>query len=106
MKQGTSFLLPVEFDYDLNGVERVEFLFVQGKKQLAFTYPSERARRVNGENVIELIWREEDTWLFQPSSTVKMDTKITVADSDYNPETEILRLVFAPTLFERVSADG
>ena len=99
MKQGTNFELPVNIDVDLDEVERIDFLFVQGDVTKTFTYPSETA--VRDGNTIKLTWTEEDTWAFKTSVKIEMDTKVKMQGTINNPETAIVSFGLHPTLFAR-----
>lgn len=101
MKQGTKFILPVTFDYDLSQAEKVEFIFKQGCNSLTFVYPSENAVKVDGKDEIDLIWTPEMTYRFVSEREIRMDTRITVIGSDTNPETEIQSFKLCETLFPK-----
>lgn len=104
MKQGTKFLLPISIDFDLSLVEKIEFIFRQDKRQNTkkFEFPSSTAVIDDeDETLIDLIWTKEDTYIFSPELPLMMDTRIKLIDSDYNPETEIVKLTLNPTLFRQ-----
>lgn len=102
MKQGTNFILPVEIDIDLDKVEQIEFVFKQKSVEHTFTYPSDIAVREG--NTINLIWTQADTYKFI-ADKVEMDTRITLINSPYNPETPIVVFHMDRTLFKEVMAD-
>lgn len=99
MKQGINFELPIEVDVNLDDVESITFLFVQGDVRKTFEYPSSNAYRV--DNDIKLKWTESDSWLFRTKQEISMDTKIRMTGTINNPETEIVTFKLAPTLFEK-----
>lgn len=103
MKQGIHILLPVEFDFDLDEVERIEFIVRQKNTELSFEYPSDRARRRAGENIVDLEFNEADTWLFSPTTPAELDTRLHLKSSPYNPETTLVRFDMHRTLFEEGS---
>lgn len=103
MKQGTHFILPVEFDLDLDTVERIEFVFKQEKRLNSDivkvnTYPDDCTRQEN-TNVILIPWTRDETFRFASGRLLYMDTRITLRNSDNQPETEILPIKMNPTLF-------
>lgn len=99
MKQGTKFLLPVTVGIDLEAVEKIEFILVQNDKKLTWEYPSVRA--IASGNEVDLIFTEAETWEFAPNSVISIDTRITLKDSEYQPETDIVKVFMRGTLFER-----
>lgn len=120
MKQGTNFLLPITIEYDLTKIEKVEFIFKQlptpnpsyiaqpkdipleEEISLEFIYPSDTATLSDTEkDVINLHWNEDDTFKFIPDKYIYMDTRITLTESDQNPETKIIKLKMSPTLFKK-----
>lgn len=103
MKQGTHFILPVEFDLDLDTVEQIEFVFKQEKRLNSDivkvnTYPYDCTRQEN-TNVILIPWTRDETFRFVSGRLLYMDTRITLRNSDNQPETEILPIKMNPTLF-------
>ena len=87
---------------DLSNVSKIEFAFAQniGETPLkTATYPNEKATLVV-ENVIGVEWTPEETALFKAGKPFYVDTRITLIDSIYQPETPILKLTMNPTLFE------
>lgn len=104
MKQLTKNLLKMNFNgIDLNDVSKIEFAFSQeiGQAPLKVAeYPSNNAILVT-DNMVGIVWTAEDTALFKAGKTFYADTRITLNDSVYQPETPILKLVMNPTLFER-----
>lgn len=101
MKQGIKFLLRVDVGMNLSDIEKMEFIFKQGDKKALFQYPSDSAKVID-ENTLGLLWTAEDTYQFKPE-IIEMDTRITLKNSEYQPETEIVRVVMNKTLFEEVS---
>lgn len=105
MKQGIHMLLPVEIDFDINEVERIEFIIRQKNTELSFEYPSARAQRRAGENIVDLELTEDETWLFSPTVPAELDTRLHLIDSPYNPETVPVRFDVHRTLFEEVPSN-
>lgn len=106
MKQGIHMLLPVEIDFDLNEVKRIEFIIRQKNTELVFEYPSARAqRRSDEENIVDLEFTEDETWLFSPTVPAELDTRLHLIDSPYNPETVPVRFDVHRTLFKEVSSN-
>ena len=97
MKRGINCILPVRIDYDIDSIERIEFLFVQDDHKLQFSYPSERAVR-DGDK-INLAWTQEETLSFKEGA-VKLDTHIHLFGAVTNPETRIATFKMNPTLFD------
>ena len=96
--------MPIEFDIDLDGVEKIEFVFKKEKDQKAnaiktAVYPDNAIRRT-GENIVLVPWTQAETYLFQAGSHIFMDTRITMRDTDDQPETNIVQLEMSTTLFE------
>ena len=109
MKQGLRFHMPIEFDIDLDGVEKIEFIFKKEKDQKAnaiktAVYP-DNAIRKTGENIVLVPWTQAETYLFQAGKSFYLDTRITLNDTDNQPETNIVELAMNPTLFSEVSRE-
>jgi len=103
MKQLTKNLLKFNFQgLDWSTVSKIEFAFSQniGEAPLkTATYPNTDTTLVT-DNVVGVIWTAEETALFKPDKPFYADTRITLSDSEYQPETPIVKLVMNPTLFE------
>ncbi len=96
--------MPIEFDIDLDGVEKIEFIFKKEKDQKAnaiktAVYP-DNATRKGTENIILIPWTQAETYLFQAGKSLYLDTRITMRDTDDQPETNIVQLEMSTTLFE------
>lgn len=96
--------MPIEFDIDLDGVEKIEFVFKKEKDQKAnaiktAVYPDNAIRRT-GENIVLVPWTQAETYLFQAGKSLYLDTRITMRDTDDQPETNIVQLEMSTTLFE------
>lgn len=102
MKRGTKTILPVKIAIDLDEVEKVEFVFVQGATRLLFEYPSDKAIR-DGKN-IDLIWDCDETMMFREGD-VQMDTHIHLVGIDTNPETTPTKFKMSGTLFKEGELD-
>ena len=103
MKQLTKNLLKMNFQgIDLTTVSKIEFAFSQeiGQAPLKVAeYPNNGATLIT-DNLIGVAWTQEETALFKAGKPFYADTRITLADSAYQPETPILKLMMNPTLFE------
>ena len=98
MKKLINQLLPVTIDYPIEQIQRIEFVFNQGGRNLrTVEYPSSEVT-VTEEGVFLIRFMIEDTLLFSPSF-VRMDTRITLTDSIYQPETSIAVFDLKETLF-------
>lgn len=87
---------------DLSTVIKIEFAFSQkiGEKPLKTAiYPNNNATLLGG-NLIGVAWTKEETAKFAADEPFFADTRITLKDSTYQPETPILKLVMNPTLFK------
>ena len=87
---------------DLSTVSKIEFAFSQkiGEKPLkTATYPNKGASLVT-DGVIGVEWTPAETAKFEAGKPFYADTRITLNDSAYQPETPILKLTMNPTLFE------
>lgn len=109
MKQGLRFTMAVEFDIDLDTVKKIEFLFKQkgNSSDTALktaTYPGD-AKRKGTENIILIPWSQEETYRFSSGKSFYLDTRITLNDTDNQPETNIVELAMNPTLFSEVSRE-
>lgn len=109
MKQGLRFHMPIEFDIDLDGVEKIEFIFKKEKDQKAnaiktAVYP-DNATRKGTENIILIPWSQEETYRFSSGKSFYLDTRITLNDTDNQPETNIVGMIMNPTLFGEVSRE-
>ena len=102
-KQGTNFIMPVRFNIALSDVESIDFIMRQDDAVWEFSYPSEVAalRADSEENIVDVIWTEEKTWLFDRYQRIYMDTKIHLKDSWQNPQTNIVEFRLSKTLFEQ-----
>ena len=103
MKQLTKNLLKMNFQgIDLTTVSKIEFAFSQeiGQAPLKVAeYPGANTELVT-DNMIGVIWTPEETALFKAGKPFYADTRITLSDSVYQPETPVLKLMMNPTLFE------
>ena len=103
MKQLTKNLLKMIFTgIDLNEVSKIEFAFSQeiGKAPLKVAeYPSEKVTLIS-DNMVGVEWTPEETALFGADKYFYADTRITLNNSKYNPETPIIKLKMNQTLFE------
>lgn len=100
MKIGITQYQPVIFDYDLDTVSKVEFIFKQGKTVRIVDYPSEEAIRRDGKNIIDIKFSAEETYRWKSNEAILMDTRIHVKDSDTMPQTPIIPIKMNSTLFE------
>lgn len=98
MKQGTNCLLPISIGTDLALVKKIEFILKQNDLEMYFEYPSDKT--IKDENAVNLIFTQQDTWAFKPNVAIYIDTRITLWDSDYQPETEIVSIKMSKTLFK------
>lgn len=103
MKQLTKNLLKINFKgINLDDVSTVEFAFSQnvGEAPLKVaTYPSVNAVKLSNTS-IGVVWNTDDTLLFKAGEYFYADTRITLNESEYQPETPIAKLKMNPTLFE------
>lgn len=103
MKQLTHNLLKMNFQgISLNDVSQIEFAFSQniGDSPLkTAVYPSDTVLFIT-ENMVGVVWAKEETALFKPGTYFYADTRITLKNSEYQPETPIVKLKMNPTLFE------
>lgn len=103
MKQLTKNLLKIVFQgIDWSKVSKIEFAFSQniGETPLKTAeYPSGNATKI-ADNLVGIAWTKEETALFESGKPFYCDTRITLSDSTYQPETPIVKLMMNPTLFE------
>jgi hypothetical protein len=106
MKQLTKNLLAIGLNgIDIADVAKIEFAFSQniGSSPLKLAeYPGDNTVDL-GDNMIGVIWTPEETMLFEARKPFYADTRITMHDTEYQPETPIVKLQMNPTLFEGVS---
>lgn len=104
MKQLTHNLLKMNFHgIILDDVQKIEFAFAQniGDTPLkTAVFPSETAV-VLSEDTLGIVWTQEETALFEPNQKFYADTRITMKNSVYQPETPIIKLKMNATLFEQ-----
>lgn len=104
MKQLTNSILKFNFHgLDLSKVSKIEFAFSQNldsKPLKTSEYPSENVTKMT-DNSIAVMWTAEETALFEADRCFYADTRITLSDSDAQPETPIVKLRMKPTLFEK-----
>lgn len=98
MKKGTKSLLPVSIGVDVDLVSKVEFIFVQGNRSKEFSYPSSAAYKMD-DRTIGIIWTPADKEKFK-ADAMQMDTRITLKDSPYQPDTTIVPVIMNDTLFK------
>lgn len=103
MKQLTHNLLKMRFNgIDLNDVSTIEFVFSQNIDDAPLktaTYPSEDVVYIT-EHIVGVVWTKNETALFEAGKPFFADTRITMKHSEYQPETQIIKLKMQPTLFE------
>lgn len=103
MKQLTKNLLKMNFQgIDLTTVSKIEFAFSQniGEPPLKVAeYPNNGAELI-ADNMVGVAWTPSETALFKAGKPFYADTRITLKDSIYQPETPVLKLMMNPTLFE------
>lgn len=100
MKQGLYGPMPIEVEIDHNSVKKIEFKFEQGCAERLFVYPSDEVSYDADRNCYDLVWQKADTYLFHPTVDIKLDTRITLNGTDYQPEAINIRFKMAPTLFK------
>lgn len=105
MKRGNRGRLPVNIGIDLNTVEKIEFIFKQGKNEKYVVYPSDDATRRENENIIDISWTGNDTILFSADKKIGMDTRIHITGSSDQPDTSIVYFHMNDTLFEKAVED-
>lgn len=103
MKQLTKNLLKLNFTgIDWSEVSKIEFAFSQniGEAPLKVAeYPNTDTELI-ADNLVGVAWTPEDTALFKAGKPFYADTRITMKNSTYQPETLIVKLMMNPTLFE------
>lgn len=103
MKQLTRNLLTMCLHgIDVADVERVEFAFSQNMSSTPLKlaeFPGNNTVDL-GNNTIGVIWTPEETMRFEGGKPFYADTRITMNNSDYQPQTPIVKLKMEPTLFE------
>ena len=101
MKAGLNFHLAVKFDLSLDDVAKIEFIFAPqistSNPQKYAVWPGDVTRKP-GENVLLVPWTAVETRKFD--GVFLMDTRITMRDSEDQPETPIIKLRMSHTLFE------
>ena len=109
IKQGTNMAMPVQFSgLSLDDVSSIDFYFKQGSTTWEISYPSDYASRRDGEDdIVDIIWKESDTWRFEKQHDILMDTRVTLMDSWQNPYTPIVTFRIGRTLFPQTEeTDG
>ena len=103
MKQLTRNLLSVSLSgIDIADIARVEFAFSQNKHSSPLktaAFPGTGTVDI-GDNMIGVAWTPEETMLFEAGKAFYVDTRITLNNSEYQPQTPIVKLHMDPTLFE------
>ena len=104
MKQRTQNLLEFHFKgLNMDRVEKIEFAFSQrvGESPLKVeTYPGENTI-LTSSNSVGVFWLAGETELFEAGSSFFADTRITLNDTIFQPETNVVKLTMKPTLFEK-----
>lgn len=105
MKQLTKNLLKMKFNgINLADVSKIEFAFSQNINSTPLKvaeYPGDDVIDLDN-NMLGVIWTAKETALFEGGKTFFADTRITMKESTYQPETQIIRLQMTPTLFKEV----
>lgn len=105
MKQLTKNLLEMSLNgIDLADVAKIEFAFSQNIHSTPLKiaeFPGDGVVDL-GDNILGVIWTPEETMRFEAGKPFFADTRITLHDTEYQPETPIVRLQMNPTLFEGV----
>lgn len=99
MKQGNTFYMPIKIGFDMEMVESVDFCFEQGRARRIVHYPSDEAKDSDGQILVK--WTPRDTWPFDPDRVIQLDTRISLKESDANPDTDIIPVRLRRTLFRR-----
>lgn len=103
MKQLTKNLLAMSLNgIDVADIAKIEFVFSQNMGSTPLKraeYPGDDTVNL-GNNMIGVIFTPEDTLLFEGGKSFYADTRITMHDSEYQPQTPIVKLLMEPTLFE------
>ncbi len=103
MKQLTKNLLKMNFQgIDLTTVSKIEFAFSQeiGETPLKTAiYPDDSTVVKLTDTQIGVEWTQAETALFEAGKHFYADTRITMADTEYQPSTPILKLKMEETLF-------
>lgn len=89
---------------DIADVAKVEFAFSQNRHSTPLKlaeFPGEGTMDL-GDNTIGVVWTPEETMLFEAGKAFYADTRITLHDSEFQPDTPIVKLKMDPTLFEGV----
>ena len=104
MKQLTKNLLAMSLNgIDVADIAKIEFAFSQNIHSTPLklaVFPGEGTVDL-GDNMIGVVWTPEETELFKAGKPFFADTRITLHDSEYQPQTPIVRLQMEHTLFER-----
>lgn len=106
-KAGITQHLEVTFGLEtLEDISKIEFLFRQVNNMNGMVYkksvydPSDSSSDVTlVDNSFLIPFSKEDSYLFKQNAPFYMDTRISLTDSDDNPETEIVEIFMNPTLF-------
>lgn len=105
MKQLTHNLLKMNFQgISLEDVSKIEFAFSQeiGKPPLkTAVYPADSCTMKLSDNQVGVVWTQEETALFKSDMYFYADTRITMADTEFQPQTPIVKLRMEETLFEK-----
>lgn len=103
MKNGIKFALPISIGMNLDLIEKVEFILESKDARMEYEHPSDRT--FADGNIINLIFTEPESWTFKAGSRIEIDTRITLKDSEYQPETAIASVTMKRTLFEQIGDD-
>lgn len=108
IKQGTNALMPVRFKgLNLDDVDHIAFVIEQFNVRWEFTYPSDTVSRITDtDDTVGIVWRESDTWRFDPKHDIKLDTRVYPTDAWQNPYTLIKTFRMDETLFKQESESG
>lgn len=98
MQQSINQLEEFYFDLNLSEIQKVEFRFVQGDTVRDIVWPDDEQATAINDHVITVEWLSSDTAKFEPGY-YESQARITVKDSEYQPETKIVPGYIEPSLF-------
>lgn len=102
MKQLTKNLLKMNFrGVEWASIQKIEFAFSQELGAIPLKeveYPGDGTLLVS-EGTVGIEWTAEDTRKFVAGKPFFADTRISLMNSEYQPETSIVKLIMNPTLF-------
>lgn len=99
MKKGVMNLMPIEIGMSVDSIESIKFKMKQNGNSRIVEYPSSECFRVEGADIVNIVWSAEQTFMFDADFDIELDAIIKISNSAYSPTTKIVRFRMEDSLF-------